>query len=44
MGEFDKFVKWIRKNMLPPLVTAVVTNVLGIYAFIVLLVLLFIFG
>lgn len=44
MGEFDKFVKWIRKNMLPLLVTVVVTNVLGIYAFIVLLVLLFIFG
>ena len=44
MEELDKFVEWIRKNMLPLLVTVVVTNALGIYAFIVLLILLFIFG
>lgn len=43
MEEFDKFVKWIRKNMLPLLITVVVTNILGIYAFIVLLIILFIF-
>lgn len=44
MDELDKFVKWIRKNMLPLLITVVVTNFLGVYAIIILAVLLLILG
>ena len=44
MNEFDNFVKWLRKNMLPLLVTVVVTNFLGVYAIIILAVLLLILG
>ena len=44
MKEFDKFVKWIRENMLPLLVTVVVTNFLGVYAIIILAVLLLFLG
>lgn len=44
MGELDRFVKWVRKNVLPLLVTVVVTNFLGVYAIIILAVLLLILG
>ena len=44
MEEFEKFVKWIRKNMLPLLATVVVTNFLGVYAIIILAVLLLFLG
>lgn len=44
MDEFNNFVKWIRKNMLPLLLTVVVTNFLGVYAIIILAVLLLILG
>ena len=44
MNEFYKFVNWIRKNTLPLLVTVMVTNFLGVYAIIILAVLLFFLG
>ena len=44
MDEFGIFVKWIRKNVLPLLITVVVTNFLGVYAIIILVVLLLILG
>nr|DAW41250.1 MAG TPA: TMEM119 family [Caudoviricetes sp.] len=44
MDELDKIVKWVRKNVLPLLVTVVVTNFLGVYAIIILAVLLLILG
>lgn len=44
MNELDNFVKWIRKNMLPLLITVVITNFLGVYAIIILAVLLLILG
>ena len=44
MNDFDNFVKWIRKNMLPLLITVVVTNFLGVYAIIILAVLLLVLG
>ena len=44
MNELDKFVKWIRENTLPLLITVVVTNFIGVYAIIVLALLLLILG
>lgn len=44
MDELYMFVKWVRKNVLPLLVTVVVTNFLGVYALIILAVLLLILG
>ena len=44
MDEFNNFVKWIRENELPLLVIVVVTNFLGVYAIIILVVLFLILG
>lgn len=44
MEEFEKFIKWMRENALPLLITVVVTNFLGVYAIIMLAILLVIIG